>query len=71
MREIKISKTAEKKLDKLFYYLATNWNLNVKLDFVRKLDISIDTIKLHPESFPKSNKKKGLYKCVITKQTTL
>jgi len=28
-------------------------------------------LKSNPESFPKSNKQKGLHKCVITKQTTL
>ena len=50
MRKIKISKTAKKKLDKLFYYLTTNWNLKVKSDFVKKLDKSINAIKLHPES---------------------
>lgn len=71
MRSVIISKTANKKLDKLFYYLLTNWNKKVKSDFVKKLDKSINTIKLHPESFPLSNRNKGLYKCVITKQTTL
>lgn len=71
MRKIKISKTAKKKLDALFYYLITNWNLKVKSDFVNKLDKSIDSIKLHPESYPESNSKKGLHRCVITKQTTL
>lgn len=71
MRKIKISKTAKKKLDKLFYYLITNWNLKVKSDFVKKLDKSINAIKLHPESYPESIRKKGLRRCVITKQTTL
>jgi plasmid stabilization system protein ParE len=71
MREIIISKTAKNKLDKLFYYLITHWGLEAKADFVKKLDKSIDAIKLHPESFPESYVKKGLHRCVITKQTTL
>lgn len=70
-RSIIISKTAKNKLNTLFIYLLEKWNLKVKLDFIKKLDKSIDLIKSHPESFTLSNKKKGLYKCVITKQTTL
>ena len=45
MREVIISKTAEKKLDK-----------------------SIEIIRQSPKSFPESEKKAGLHKCVITKQ---
>lgn len=70
-REVIITKTANKKLDKLFNYLLENWSEKVKLDFIKKLDKKIETIKLHPESFPESNKKKGLHKFVTTKQTTL
>tara|TARA_R110002051_G_scaffold89242_1_gene157364 strand:- start:244 stop:543 length:300 start_codon:yes stop_codon:yes gene_type:complete len=71
MRQIITSKTAKNKLEKLFYYLTTHWNLEVKSNFVKKLDKSIEAIKLHPESFPESYEKKGLHRCVITKQTTL
>ncbi len=70
-RKVIISKTASKKLDKLFNYLVINWNLNVKLNFIEKLDKSINAIKLNPESFPESHRKKGLHKCVITKQTSI
>ena len=70
-RKVKISKTAKKKLEKLFDYLLENWSLKVKSDFVKKLDKSIDLIKLQPESFPQSEKNPGLHKCVITKQTSL
>ncbi len=70
-RKVKISKTAEKKLDKLFNYLLENWSLKVKSDFIKKLDKSIELIKSQPEMFPESYKNPGLHKCVITKQTTL
>ena len=70
-REVIITKTAQKKLDNLFYYLITSWNVEIKSDFVKKLDKCIDTIKLHPEIFPESSIKKGLYRLVITKHTTL
>ncbi|MEQ5791720.1 type II toxin-antitoxin system RelE/ParE family toxin [Muricauda sp. NFXS6] len=70
-RKVKISKTAEKKISELLDYLQENWSLKVKSDFVEKLDKSIDLIKSNPKIFPKSDKKSGLHKCVISKQTTL
>lgn len=70
-RKVKISKTAEKKLETLFDYLLQKWSQKVKTEFVKKLDKSIDLIKLTPEIFPESDKQTGLHKCVVTKQTTL
>ncbi|HET8808735.1 MAG TPA: type II toxin-antitoxin system RelE/ParE family toxin [Flavobacteriaceae bacterium] len=70
-RKVVISKTAEKKLEKLFDYLIEKWSLKVKYEFVKKLDDCIDTIKDQPEIFPESQKRKGLRKCVVTPQTIL
>ena len=70
-RKVVISKTAEKKLEKLFDYLIEKWSLKVKNEFIEKLDTRIAIIEKQPEIFPESKKNKGLRKCVITKQTTL
>lgn len=70
-RKVVISRTVEKKLEKLFEYLIKEWSVKVKNDFVTKLDSTIEIIKNQPEIFPESKKGKGLRKCVITKQTTL
>jgi len=70
-RKVVLSRTANKKLSGLFDFLVENWSLKVKSDFVKKLDKSIEIIKTQPESFPESEKKIGLRKCVVTKQTTL
>ena len=70
-RKVVISKTAEKKLNKLFEYLVKEWSVKVKTQFVEKLDSAIRIIKNQPEIFPESKKGNGLRKCVITKQTTL
>jgi plasmid stabilization system protein ParE len=70
-RKVKISKTAEKKLNILFDYLLQKWSQKVKSDFINKLDKSVNLIKSTPEIFPESDTQKGLHKCVITKQTTL
>ncbi len=70
-RHVAVSKLANKKLQTLFDYLTEKWPPKVKFDFAEKLDRSIEIIKNQPESFPQSNLKPGLHKCVITKQTTV
>lgn len=70
-RQIVLTKTAEKRLDDLLKYLENNWSLRVKLNFLVKLKKRFEVLKNNPEVFPHSNIKKGLYKCVVTRQTTV
>ncbi len=70
-RKVIISKTSEKKLKKLFEYLAEKWSEKIKIEFIQKLDHNIEIIRNQPEIFPESKKGKKLRRCVITKQTTL
>ena len=60
-----------KKLDSLLVYLEEEWSTKVKQDFVLKLDKSLKQIQKLPDSFPESEKIRGLRKCVVTKQTTV
>ncbi len=70
MRRVVLSKLASKKLEKLLNYLEKEWSVKAKNDFIKKLDHSFEMIKKLPESTEESNAKKGLRKCVISKQTT-
>jgi len=70
-RKVVISKTAEKKLEKLFEYLLEKWSEKIKAEFIQKLENNIEIIRVQPEIFPESKKGKKLRRCVITKQTTL
>lgn len=65
-----LSELAEAKLLKLSKYLLETWNIKTRDKFILKLTAKIEQISLQPNSCPKSNKFKGLYKCVVTKQTT-
>jgi len=65
-----LSELAESKLLKLSEYLLENWNLKTRDKFIEKLTGKIEQISLLPESCPQSSEFKGLYKCVVTKQTT-
>jgi plasmid stabilization system protein ParE len=67
---IYFSEIAKFKLNILTTYLLENWNLQTKNDFLKKLDFKIQQIKSQPYSCIQSYDFKGLYKCVVTKQTT-
>ncbi len=64
-----LSELAETKLLKLSEYLSENWNLKTRDKFIAKLTEKIQQISLQPQSCPQSSEFKGLYKCVVTKQT--
>lgn len=70
-REIKLSKRAAKKLDDLLVFLEKEWSVKAKHDFIHKLTKLLKQIKQLPDSFPESEKIKGLRKCVVKKQTTI
>ena len=65
-----LSELAENKLLKLNDFLLENWDLKVRNDFINKLSSKINQILEQPESYTQSFEFKGLYKCVVTKQTT-
>jgi len=65
-----LSEQAEIKLLQLNNYLLENWNVIVRNEFIDKLTKKINQIASQPESCPKSKDFEGLFKCVVTKQTT-
>ena len=65
-----LSELAESKLLKLNDYLLENWNLKTRDRFIEKLSEKMKQISIQPQSCPESFEFKGLYKCVVTKQTT-
>ncbi len=71
IRNIKLSKRASNKLGALLDYLESDWSVNVKNEFIKKLDKSLLLIRNNPDSFQNSMSVKGLYRCLVTKQTTL
>lgn len=68
--KVYLSELAENKLLILVDYLLVKWNLKVKNDFIEKLTQKIEQISNQPECCPQSKDFIGLYKCVVTKQTT-
>lgn len=69
--KVVLSPTARRKLENLLEYLQEEWSVKVKLEFMAKLDKSIEQISTHPKSCPESQRFKGLHKCVVTRQTSL
>jgi plasmid stabilization system protein ParE len=71
MKKVVLSKQASNNLEKLLDYLETEWSKNVKQNFIKKFDNSVQFISSFPEATEKSNLKKGLHRCVVTDQTTI
>lgn len=69
--KVSLSNLATSKLIKLYNYLTENFSLQTKNDFHKKLTLKIKQISHYPFSCIVSIENKGLYKCVLTKQTTL
>ena len=69
--QVYLSERAEKNLYKIFIYLQNNWSEKVKNNFKNKLLQKIEIIKNNPYSFPSSNIKKEIRRCVITKHNTM
>jgi len=70
-RRIKLSRRSVRNLETLLDYLKSNWSLEVKNNFIKKLDSGLLHLGRFPESHPESDVKKGLHKYVLTKQTTI
>lgn len=70
-RQIVLTKTAQRRLDELLEHLENEWSVKVKVNFISKLQKRLEIVKSNPEAFQESEIKKGLYKCVITRQTSI
>ena len=68
--EVFLSIQAEIKLLQLNNYLLHKWNVKVRDEFIEKLTQKINQISAQSESCSQSKDFDGLYKCVVTKQTT-
>jgi len=65
------SPLAENDLSAILYYLQNNWNQQVVIKYIDKIEYLIIQIANHPKQFPLVNKKKRVRKCVVTKHNTI
>ena len=70
MMNVFLSEQAESKLLELNDYLLEKWNIKVRDNFISELSKKINQISIHPESCVQSKEFTGIYKCVVTKQTS-
>ncbi|GBD87794.1 plasmid stabilization system protein [bacterium BMS3Abin03] len=68
--DVFLSPLAERKLIILLDYLTKEWGVNSKNKYLSKFKNAINQISTHPKSCPESLEMKGLYKCVLTKQSS-
>ena len=65
-----LSELAETKLIELLGYIQDEWGVLVKEKFLKTFISKKDQISQQPMSCPESSEFKGLFKCVVSKQTT-
>lgn len=70
-KRVVLSNTAKSKLTDLLDYLENTWSKKVQNEFIAKMDRSLSRISYYPNSCPESTEIQGLFKCVVTKQTSL
>jgi len=68
--KVYLSPLAEKKTQLLLKFLETEWSTKSKDEFVSKLLNKFSQISNQPKSCPESKAFSGLYKCIVTKQTS-
>lgn len=69
--KIFLSPKAALQLTELLEYLEENWSVKTRDRFLSKFDRNLKVIVSMPKAFPMSEKKKGLRRSVISKQTTI
>ena len=70
-RKIVLTKIAVKRLNALIEHLESNWSVKAKYKFLSSLEKKFEVLIYKPEAFTSSKIKRGLHKCVITKQTSV
>lgn len=65
-----LSPLAERKLVILLYYLLDEWGEKSRVNFLSRFRKATEKISSFPKSCSESVAMKGLYKCVITKQSS-
>ncbi len=65
-----LSALAERKLSLLLEYLEEEWGANSRTKYLEKFKQAINQITNHPKSCQESSEMKGIYKCIVTRQSS-
>ena len=68
--KVYLSALAETKLLDLTSYIQENWGKQIRDKFINNFTDKVSQISNQPKSCPESQEFKGLYKCVVSKQST-
>lgn len=69
--DVKWTKRADKKFDKIIEYLISEWNENVAKNFILKVYNFLDILSQFPEIGSLENKERAIRGFVIAKQVTI
>ena len=69
--DVNWTKEAEITFNKNIKYLSTSWNLLTIINFLDRVDDTVETLRATPELYPLHRKKDNVHKCVLNKHVTL
>ncbi|NQY09108.1 MAG: type II toxin-antitoxin system RelE/ParE family toxin [Flavobacteriales bacterium] len=68
--KVRLSPLAEEKIRNLLSFIEKEWSTKAKEEYLKKFLKSVNQISNHPNSCPQSSNPKGVFKCVVTKQSS-
>jgi len=69
--EIFWTSEAKKSLSEIIYYLEKEWPVTIVTTFINRIDEVLDTISKNYSLYPKVDKQKNIYRCVVVTQVSL
>lgn len=66
-----ISDRAVRNLEDILNYLEDKWSVRIKLKYLNILESKVKAISENPYLYQDSGNKKGVHRCVVTKQSIM
>lgn len=70
-REIRYSLRARFEQLEMLDYIAQNFGIEKAKEIFNKIEKILAQLSINPEMYPQSNRKKGIRRCVFSKQTSI
>ena len=68
---IRYSKRAEKEYFELLDYIVADFGAKIAAQVDKEISRTLNQILINPDQFPESKERKGIRRCVLSKQTTI
>lgn len=71
MKQVSLTEEAQRQLAGISEYLASEWSVRVRDNFLQKIDAAVRVIQQMPFAFPEAGEFSDIRRCVIHKYTSI